>query len=523
MTETEEQILKKVKFQPLDGTELPFKYTRLANGICIADKDANGLDLAEENGLIKILDEEFIIPRFLGGPEPIQTEGKRRIVQPAKGPQGYDGEILEFIDFGGWQCVRCDYITYTPLIDGKLTSPYECENNTCKRKTGFKPLFSKELVKTVWKLASEPIPCGGAEIYTDIFNFAKKYLILKEHEYHILSLWIMASWLVDDFQTAPYLALIAPKSSGKTQVLNVLSELAYRAISTVSVTAPALFRSIELWHVTLLVDEAEFQVKGDTESGQALYGCLNGGYKRGSYALRIEGDANSRIPAAYETFGFKAVASTRLFLPTLESRSIVFSMTQGTPSKILIDIREAEIIRSKLIWWRFETMGKLNQIIPESKIGRLIEMFVPLFTVAQVLKNKTGQQTPIMYDDLVSLLKNQIKDMEKKRNEEESASTEGLIIEAIEKIKGRAPAEKAYILIAEIATEMRWTTDESTQKEDNLARAKLGRIIKAMGISAVHKKDGNAILHKDDEVKIRLTELANRFLPSPATVKDNEG
>src|SRR5450756_3018795 len=111
----------------------------------------------------------------------------------------------------------------------------------------------------------------------DSYNYIREYLVLKPEEYHLMTLWIMASYLVDNFETVPYLLFIAPKESGKSQAMRILSQLAYRAFLAASVTPSALFRAIELWKVTLLIDEAEYQIKTDTESGQALYETLNMG------------------------------------------------------------------------------------------------------------------------------------------------------------------------------------------------------------------------------------------------------
>jgi len=88
-------------------------------------------------------------------------------------------------------------------------------------------------------------------------------------EYHLMTLWIMASYLVDDFKTVPTFYL-SHKRERKEQAMRTLSQLAYRAFLAASVTPSALFRAIEMWKVTLLIDEAEYQIKNDSESA-ALY------------------------------------------------------------------------------------------------------------------------------------------------------------------------------------------------------------------------------------------------------------
>ncbi|MDP1614839.1 MAG: hypothetical protein Q8L68_03500, partial [Methylococcales bacterium] len=278
----------------------------------------------------------------------------------------------------------------------------------------------------------------------------------------------------------------------------------------------SLFRAIELWHITLLIDEAEYQLKQETEAGQALYGCLNGGYKRGSYAIRTEGDSNNRIPTAYDVFGFKAIATTQLFHPTLESRSIIINMSQGMPDKILIDTKQSMIIRAKLLFWRFETLTKLPLIIPESNKGRLIEMFIPLFTVAQVLKNKTGRKLTISYQDLTKILQNKITAMETIRKEEEHTSSDAQIISAINNLSGKLSPGisgiRETMTIREIGEELKWIDQYTEQGIVNKELTKIGKKMKVMGLKSKHTMHGNIFEYLNEENHLKLFELYKRYL-----------
>ncbi len=496
---------KKIQFQRLDDYKLQFPYEVLEDGTCLVDESEPGIDAAVVEEQIRIINTVSTAD-FSGGPEPIQADGILKFATPCD-----EGRRLETKEFGEWQCIRCNHITLIPIVGNKIYEPFECDNEICRRKTGFRPLFPKELVRPIWPLPGPYIACSGWEVYEDVLNFCKKHLVLEEREYHVMTLWILSTWLNENFKTAPYLTFIAPKSSGKTAALRVLRELAYRAISTVSVTAAALFRSIDLWRVTLLIDEAEYLVRPDTESGQALYGCLNGGYKRGSYALRTEGDANCRVPAAFELFGFKAIASTKIFLPTLESRSIVFNMRQAVPQEIVIDEERARTIRSKLLYWRYETLGKLPIVQPSAKIGRIVEMLTPLYTVAQVLNCK-GVNAPITYEGVNLLLDSLIEDMEEQRKQEEQESTEGQILKVI---KNLVENDKRYELsikikdvVHDLIADYEWEEVPGKQK----LSARVGHILKTMGIQVTRQTHGRAVNYEEPRNAKRLKELYKRFL-----------
>jgi len=496
------------KFQILTEDHLPFDYEIDKTGVCIADHDSEGIDQAESLGYIHVSDRKCHVNfhRFTGGPEPV-LNGTLKFVQPCPGDNLVDGSDLDIQEFGGWKCQRCEHITHVPLNNNNVIKPFECYNDVCGRKGPFVEQFPLELVKPIWKLPLPPIESRASEIYVEIYNELKRYLVLKDDEYLIITLWIMASWLVDDFQTCPYLCLIAPKSSGKTAVLNILGELAYRSVSAISVTAASLFRSIEMWHITLLLDEAEFQVKQDTEAGQALYGCLNGGYKRGSYAIRTEGESGSRIPSAYDVFGFKAIAATKLFHPTLESRSIVINMVQGLPEKVLIDEGVMAKLRAKLLFWRYETLGKLPIVFPDSKVGRLIEMFIPLYTVAQLFQSKPGIKSLVSYDDIMKMLVDKIAEMEMDRKEEEKGSEEAIILSAIYDL-----SVNEELTVKDIAEHLKWINDYTEPKEISKVYSKIGKKLKILGIKTHHTKHGNVVQHLEPGTMSVLEELYKRFL-----------
>lgn len=470
--------------------------------------------------------EELCVPSgfekgyFNGKPEPVFVKGFGQepdifYVQPFN-----EGKDIGMFRFGAFRCRRCKHIMYMPNKDSKgHLKPFECESDVCGRKGPFEPMFPADIIKPIWKLPDESYEnvkkihdTSGSELYKEVLLFCRQHLVLEEEQYHILTLWIMASWLVDIFDTVPYLMLIAPKESGKTQVLEVLNELAYRATLGISVTPAALFRAIEMWHITLLIDEAEYQVNSKTETGQALYGCLNGGYKRGAYALRVSGNTNDgMMPECYEVFGFKAVAATRVFLPTLESRSIVFNIRKGMPERVTIDRDTAGVLRAKLMFWRFESLGlhRLSLVHPEARSGRVIEIMTPLYTVAQVMRGLEGVKTIIKYNALVKILDSYTASLEADRKEEESGSTEAevltVLLDAIAEDQQKENDETGRVFLADMLVRLGWEADRSS-------RTTLGYKLKALGIKTSRRKNGVVINYNDNKNKKAIESLSKRYL-----------
>lgn len=501
----------KTSFKIISNTqEIPFEYERAKDGLLTTTATEIEIDRAVDAEIISVLDRNIPYKQIIyrGTPEAIR-DGEFKILKPSD-----DGTQLIDVEVGTFRCVRCGDIMTIPQTNGTLIKPFECQSDACGRKGPFTPLFPLELIKPVWKLPFAALECSAVGVYEDIYNYIKEYLILKPDEYHLMTLWIMASYLADDFKTVPYLLFIAPKESGKSQAMRILNQLSYRGFLAASVTPAALFRAIELWRVTLLIDEAEYQIKNDTESGQALYQVLNMGYKRDSFALRVEGD--SKIPTPFDVFGFKAIASTKIFLPTLESRSIIIHMAQGLPPKIIVDDLRADVIRSELIYFRFSNVGTLPIIQPKSTSGRIIEIMTPLYTAAQIFKDLNGLKPIISYNDIMALLDTKIQELQSARTDEESESNEAIILSAIQKIKSNCYRDEPEIItLKEIAQELNWiddrdpTVSKQTTKE---ATMKIGYVLKAMGIKTHRLRKGTGIQHMDLNISQRLSEMTQRYL-----------
>lgn len=321
--------------------------------------------------------------KFNGGAEPIYNSHGYEYIQPNE-----NNEILELHEFGEFKCQRCGDFTTIKQEKGKYIEPFECQNPSCGRKGPFKRLFPIDIMNPPWKVPTGSIETESPQVLFDVIvDFLQDSIHLQEKmQYQIFALWIMASWLPESFDTCPYLMFIAPKDSGKTRGLDIVSEIGYRVIPSVSFSASSIFRSMELWNCTLSVDEAEYQLNSKTEKGQDLYGILNGGYKRGMFAIRTENIGDTLIPTTFNIFGFKTIAATRPFNPTLESRSIIFHMEQHEVKNLVLPKELCEEIRNRLLYFRFTNLYKLNPIFPKHlKKGRIIEIFHPIYTMANLV------------------------------------------------------------------------------------------------------------------------------------------
>ena len=92
-----------------------------------------------------------------------------------------------------------------------------------------------------------------------------------------LALWTLHAHAHAQFTVSPVLSLVSPeKRCGKTTTLYVLGALVPRPPPASNMTTAALFRAIDRYRPTLLIDEADTFL----EQNEELRGVLNSGHSR---------------------------------------------------------------------------------------------------------------------------------------------------------------------------------------------------------------------------------------------------
>lgn len=405
------------------------------------------------------------------------------------------GNKIHLKQFGEYECLRCGFINFIPQTQRKITEPFECAG--CGRKNCFKRKFPIEIINPPWKAPTGIIQTESPQILFDgLIMFLRDSIYFdNETQYDILALWIMASWVNESFNSCPYLMFIAPKESGKTRGMDILSELAYRPLPAVSFTSSSMFRSIELWKCTLLVDEAEYQLNSKSEKGQDLYGILNGGYKKGMFAIRTETVSDSMIPTTYDIFGFKAIAATRPFNPTLESRSIILSMTQHQVKNMLLPVEICEELRNRLLYFRYSYLYKLKITFPEKiKKGRLIEIFYPIYSIANLVDS-----------DMIPRLDKYLEETYFKGKEEDKVSLpEADLIRAINEKWDDPQNIDMRVYLKDIVDYIKYDFPDMTSQQ-------VGYLLKAMGFIRGKDRIGMYIDISNPENKTRFDNYKERF------------
>ncbi len=241
-----------------------------------------------------------------------------------------------------------------------------------------------------------PEPVDGDALLDSITQAVRRYLVLPPNGAEVVALWIIAAHAFNGFQISPRLHIRSPeKRCGKTIVLDVLECLTPRSIRTENITTAVLFRLVDGYQPTLLIDEVDSFLKDASgrqsgNSNEELRGALNAGHRRGGQMLRCEGD-NHEV-RAFKTFAPVALAGIGRLPGTLEDRSITIEMRRKKPSEQIARFRrdrtsDLDELASMAARWVADHEASLSAAdpdAPETLHDRAMDNWRPLFAVADL-------------------------------------------------------------------------------------------------------------------------------------------
>jgi putative DNA primase/helicase len=229
-------------------------------------------------------------------------------------------------------------------------------------------------------------PINPAALLTEISATIKRFIVCSNETASAAALWIAMTWFMDVVQVAPLAVITAPeKRCGKTQLLTVLGHLVCKPLTASNITSAALFRSIDAWQPTLLIDEADAFMRENEE----LRGLINCGHTRNSaYIVRTVG--TDFTPKQFNVWGAKAISGIGHLADTLMDRAIVLPLRRKLPTESVARLRYAEpksweSLSRKLA--RFaqdfaDEVGRARPDLPDELNDRAQDNWEPLLQIA---------------------------------------------------------------------------------------------------------------------------------------------
>jgi putative DNA primase/helicase len=260
--------------------------------------------------------------------------------------------------------------------------------------------MSSDTTKTDTGLFSDPDPCSEPvdpeQLLADLVNMLRRFIVASEHQIIAVAFWIVHTHLTGSFENSPIAIINAPeRACGKTLLLNVLERLVYRPLSSANASPSALFRAIEKWGPTILIDEADTFFKDNFD----LQGMVNAGYGKDGCVLRTVARGDGYDTVRFRVYGAKAIAGIALqkHLPdSTLSRGIILNLRRKLKHEKVERLRYADaedftFLTSKIARFAEDNAEQIENIrpeLPERLSDRAQDNWEPLYKIAHCVGEK---------------------------------------------------------------------------------------------------------------------------------------
>lgn len=271
-----------------------------------------------------------------------------------------------------------------------------------------------------------------AEIETCI----NRYSDVPERERRLAARYVRLTYIREKLNEIPYIHAVGRRGSGKSRFICVIGMLCMRPILVTSPSAASLYRMMDAYHPTLIIDECNLAT--DSEDTRALIQILNSGFQRLTYISRCEKGGDGQLTVRlFSPFGPKLIGGLKLSeSEAFESRCIQMRLEVTGRKDIPFRMTDAMLadfaeLRAKLYMWRLRNLGRgwekaFNDAEQELK-GRKIEpRFIQIATPAYALIADPG-----LKKDFASMMEVRTDDATKEKKESLDGKLVNLIHEQL--------------------------------------------------------------------------------------------
>ena len=230
----------------------------------------------------------------------------------------------------------------------------------------------------------------SSQLLDAISGKLERFVVLSKEAAVAITLWVLLTFTFQKFKVLPRLGIQSPiKRCGKTTLLEFLTLVTDRPLPSSNISPAAIFRCIEQYHPTLLIDEADTFLRtrqGDTN--EELRGLINSGHTRATaFVIRVQGDKHE--VRNFSTFAPMAVAMIGELPDTVADRSIPVELKRKTKAEEvdrLGDEEAAELaeLKRKIVRWVKDKADQLGTTAeaPDSLDDRAADNWRPLLSIA---------------------------------------------------------------------------------------------------------------------------------------------
>ena len=291
--------------------------------------------------------------------------------------------------------------------------------------------------------------------------FLKKYYLFDDDKLpRIIAYYVLMTWLYDSFNAISYLRALGGAGSGKTELMRRIGHVCYRMINSSGSDTPAtLFRTVEMFGGTLVIDEYDQEVSETTSDFVKILnmGAMKGGtVQRMAEYIDVNGDKKMR-PSSFSTYCPKLLNGRRdMKDDAVGTRCLTFRLSPHVQMELMeadislaidSEFRERALaIRNLLVRWRLENWEPeieiKNEDLDPHISPRLNQVTVPMKAIARM----SGDEE--VREDLTLLLR----EMYAAEVMERSESLTARVVEALWKIYLYPDLHEAHMGATELGT-----------------------------------------------------------------------
>src|SRR6516164_4834349 len=253
---------------------------------------------------------------------------------------------------------------------------------------------AERLLEPHWEVTPAEDPVDAAKMFAAIEARILHHVAMPQHLAFVVALWIGQNWIHEHATYSQILFVTsAERDSGKSTLMGVIGFMVRRSLLSVGISAAALYRSIERWHPTFVIDEADEAFVDNPDLRQVI----NSGWTRGQGVVRCDPDTNE--PRKFSTFCPKAIAGRRTKAPdTIMSRAILIMQKRRTRDESIAHFSHVDDdgfirLRSQLARWAAdngEMLGLAHPAMPDGFLNRTASNWQLIFAIADSLDEEAG-------------------------------------------------------------------------------------------------------------------------------------
>jgi hypothetical protein len=282
--------------------------------------DDEAEDKPVEKVISKILPDGRIIEQIAGG--------RFAVYDPERGTTDYSRKV------------EIDEAVYIPLDDEFIL-----------RGGLFLPEQLKEFGDNVETLDAEIEAC------------VHRYSDVPERERKLAAKYARLSYIVENLNEISYLRATGDRGTGKSRFIGTAGMLCLRPVIITSPSAASLYRVMDAYRPTLIIDECNLDV--GSEDTQVFIQILNSGFQRIAMVPRCEkGEDGQLTIRMFSPFGPKLIAGLKLSQSeAFESRCVPIELEKTTRKDIPFRLTERMLrdfadLRAKLYLWRIRNLSR---------------------------------------------------------------------------------------------------------------------------------------------------------------------